>query len=130
MLFHHRGIVELAKRRVSIEECVRIVEFDQPATVKHGYLVEIEDRVEFVRNGDDGVGGEFLADHALHYFVRLAIDAVGKRLDFGGMVSGGMVSGGIVSGVSIAYLLVASSRMRMVLERSIALARQKSCFCP
>ncbi len=44
---------------------MRAVILDQRAVVEDGDLVEIDDGLEFVRHGDDGVLGEFLADDAL-----------------------------------------------------------------
>lgn len=76
MLLGHHVAVQLAERRFSVEQCVRVIEFDDPATVEHGNSVEIEDGVELVGDGDDGVGGEFFADQALHYFVCFGVDAV------------------------------------------------------
>jgi hypothetical protein len=62
LLLGHDGAVEPVEGRIPIEQHVRVVKLDEPPPIQHGHLVKVEDGVEFVGNGDDGVRGEFLAD--------------------------------------------------------------------
>lgn len=74
---HHRAGVEATEMRLGIcEEPVRLAGLDDPAAVEDYDAVVVEDRVELVGDGDDGVGAEFLADDPLHDFVCLGVDAV------------------------------------------------------
>lgn len=69
--------VQLAEARVlAREQGVRAVELAQLPVVQHGDLVEVDDGLELVRHGDDGVPGELLADDALDEGVGGFVDAV------------------------------------------------------
>lgn len=58
------------------EERVRLASLDDAPGVQYDDAVVIEDCVEFVRDGDDGVVAEFLADDSLHDLICLGVDAV------------------------------------------------------
>lgn len=74
---HHRAGVESTEMRLRVcEERVRLAGLDNAACVEHDHAVVIEDCVELVRDGDDGVVAEFLADDSLHDFICLGVDAV------------------------------------------------------
>lgn len=113
------------------EQGVGAVVLRQHAVVEHGHLVEVDDGLELVRDGDDGVLGEFLADDALDESVGCVVDAVGcvsvGGNEWGEVRGRGEWWKGTGTGTGT-YLLVASSRMRIELGRKRACARQKSCF--
>ena len=54
---------------------MRAIKFLQHAVIQDGHLVEIDDGLEFVGDGDDGMLGEFLADDALDEGVGGVVDA-------------------------------------------------------
>lgn len=77
LLSHHRTGVESTEVRLRVcEERVGLACLDDAAGVEHDHAVVIEDCVELVRDGDDGVVAEFLADDSLHDFICLGVDAV------------------------------------------------------
>lgn len=69
------AVVQFVEGRRPRQQGVGTVEFDEHAFVQDGDFVEVEDRVELVRHGDDGVVGELFADDALHQGVGFAVDA-------------------------------------------------------
>lgn len=79
-----------------------------------------------MRNCYDGMIRKILTDDTLHYILSLAVDAIGKQVV--STVSRRMNVAGFA--FDFPYLLVASSRIRIVLGRNIARARQNSCFWP
>lgn len=58
------------------EKSIGLAGFDDPAIIKDKNAVVVQDRVELVCYGEDGVHAEFLADHPLHYFICFCIHAV------------------------------------------------------
>ena len=77
-LLGRRTSIEPSEMRVRRrEKGIGLASFDDPAIVKNENAIVIQDRVELVCYGEDGVRAEFLADHSLHYFVGLGIHAVG-----------------------------------------------------
>lgn len=62
------------------EQRVWLVELFQHAIVQHRNLVEVDDRLELMGYGNDGMLGELLPDDALDEGVGCVVDAVrGKR---------------------------------------------------
>ena len=70
-------------------------------------------------DSNDGMVGEFLSDDTLHQSVCSTIDTKGNRSDLSLFGKGMQYQ---------TYLLVASSRIKTVLDRTMARAKQKSCF--
>jgi hypothetical protein len=117
LLARVRIVVQLVESRRAIrEKLVWTVELNKMSSVEKGNLVEIQYCVQLVRDGDDGMACESLSNDALHYLVCVGVDA---------MV---MLESVRIGEYLRTYLLVASSRMSIVLGRSIARARQNSCF--
>ena len=63
-----------------LQQLMRLAVLDQRALLHDDDLVEVQNRVEFVRDGDDGVGCEFLAQEALDLGVGLGVEAVSYGL--------------------------------------------------
>lgn len=57
------------------EQVVGYAGLDDSTFLEHDYLVVVEDRIELVRDCEDGMRAEFLADDTLHDFVGFGVDA-------------------------------------------------------
>jgi hypothetical protein len=60
------------------EQRVWLSGFNNPAGIQHHNAVKVENGIELVRDRDDGVVAELLANDALHYIICLRVDTVGK----------------------------------------------------
>jgi hypothetical protein len=58
------------------EQRVRLSGFHDPAGIQHHNAVIVEDGIELVRDRDDGVVAEFLANNALHDVICFGVDTV------------------------------------------------------
>ena len=73
----HRTPIQFPKRAIRLrEQLIRTIQFDQSPLIEHSHFIEIGNCVQFVRHGDDGVTGEFLADDALDQGVGDVVEAV------------------------------------------------------
>ena len=95
--------------------------------VKHGDLVKIDDCVQLMCHGDNGVFCEFLPHDALDHGVCNIVDARGRGRELAWV---GEKGEGIerTEDRGLTYLLVASSSTSIELCLRSAWARQKSCF--
>jgi hypothetical protein len=84
MLLARAIIIQLAKPTSLIfEQGIRLAILHQLAMVHDDHLVEIENRVELMRDGDDGVGRELGAQEALDVFVGVGVQTVRGELVMG-----------------------------------------------
>ena len=93
----------------------------QPATIEDCHAIKVQDRVELMRDCNDGVACKPSADYALDDCIGSLVNAESRAL--------AKASFGLPRSVKT-YLLVASSRIRIELGRSKACARLNSCFWP
>lgn len=97
---------------------MRTIKLLQRTLLQQRNLVEIRDAVELVRHRDDGVTRKLLTNDLLDEFV-------------GHVVNAGILVSNVIGGKEKkAYLLVASSSIKIELFRRRAWARHSSCFCP
>jgi hypothetical protein len=103
-----------------LQQTMRLAILDKRTAIQDDHLVEVKYRVEFVRDGDDSVRGELLADEALNNGVGCGVETELVSLEKCGSVG------------REAYLDVASSSTRTLLLSlcSRARAMQNNWRCP